>query len=122
MCHIRQQFIPPECERIPVQMERDEGDPVVSLRCTPDTVYVYQFNIENQIRDLLAEDIFHAVNPFGKYTSPENRYDEIHKSDWYQCTYDEQIDDPDHQVLLGLKIYTIHDSLSFFCWHEFTNR
>jgi hypothetical protein len=27
MGHIRQQFIPPECERIPVQMECDEGDP-----------------------------------------------------------------------------------------------
>jgi hypothetical protein len=43
MGHIRQQFIPPECERIPVQMERDEGDLEVSLRSTPDTVYVYHF-------------------------------------------------------------------------------
>jgi hypothetical protein len=29
MGHIWQQFIPPECERIPVQMERDEGVPEV---------------------------------------------------------------------------------------------
>jgi hypothetical protein len=78
-------------------MEHDEGDPEVSPQCTPDTVYVYQFNIENQIRDLLAEDIFNdvsnliinSVNPFGKYTSPDNRYDEIHSGDWYQCTYNE---------------------------------
>jgi hypothetical protein len=56
MGHIRQQFIPPECEWIPVQMECDEGDLEVSPRCTPYTVYVFRFNIENQIRDLLAED------------------------------------------------------------------
>jgi hypothetical protein len=91
MGHIRQQFIPPECERIPVQMEHDEGDPEDSLRSTLDTVYVYHFNIENQIRYLLAkEDIFsdtsnlviNPVNPFGKYTSPDNRYDEKTRQAW----------------------------------------
>jgi hypothetical protein len=115
MGQVRQQYIPPECERIPVQMERDEGDPEVSPRCTPYTVYVYRFNIENQIRDLLAEDIFNDVsnlvinplNPFGKYTPPDNRYDEIHSGDWYQRTYDERIVDSDHQILLGIKIYVV---------------
>jgi hypothetical protein len=62
---------------------------------------------------LLAEDIFNdasnlvinPVNPFGKCTPPDNRYDEIHSSDWYQGTYNERIDDPNHQVLLSIKIY-----------------
>jgi hypothetical protein len=81
MRHIREQFIPPECKQIPVEMERDEGDPEASLRCIPDTVYVYRFNVEQQIRDLLIEDIFNDVsnlvinpeNPFGQYQSPDNR-------------------------------------------------
>jgi hypothetical protein len=62
---------------------------------------------------LLAEDIFNdvsnlvinPVNPIGKYIPPDDRYDEIHSGDWYQRTYDERIVDPDHQALLGIKIY-----------------
>jgi hypothetical protein len=94
-------------------MEHDEGDPEASLRCIPDTVYVYRFNVEQQIRDLLAEDIFNDVsnlvinpeNPFGQYQSPDNRYDEINSGDWYKRTYEERITDPDNQVLLGIKLY-----------------
>jgi hypothetical protein len=113
MGKLRKQFIPPNVERIPVKMERDIGDPDVSLRCTPDTVHVYRFNIEEQIRQLLAEDLFNDVNnlvvnegnPFGKYVPPHNRYDEINSGDWYRRTYEERIKDPDNETLLCLKIY-----------------
>jgi hypothetical protein len=113
MGHIRSQFVPPDYERIPVQMERDEGDPEVSPCCTPEMVHVYRFNLEHQIKELLEEEIFkdasnlvvNPLNPYGKYVPPGNRYDEIHSGDWYCRTYDERIKDPNNEVLLALKIY-----------------
>jgi hypothetical protein len=111
--NIRHQYVAPSCERIPVPMERDEGDQEVSPRCTPDTVHIYRFNVEDQIRDLLAEDIFNDIsnlvvtpdNPYGKYIPPDNRYNEINSGDWYRRTFDEKVKDPDNESLLCLKIY-----------------
>jgi hypothetical protein len=121
---VRQQYIPPECERILVQMECDEGDLEVSPRCTPDTVYVYRFDIENQIRDLLAEDIFNDVsnlvinplNPFGKYPRQplSSAEDVIHCCSVRSFTYSPKQppslqdwsaayqEDPDTKILLDL--------------------
>jgi hypothetical protein len=43
MCHIREQFIPPECKQIPVEIKRNKSNPKALLRCTPDMAFVYCF-------------------------------------------------------------------------------
>lgn len=113
MSNLKKKFPFTNYETIPVELEKDNDlKDDECLRSKSETVNVYRFDVEKQIRDLIASEIFHDDNnlvinrksPFGKYVPEDGRYDEIHSGDWYNRTYDEYVRNED-DFLLAIKLY-----------------
>jgi hypothetical protein len=86
-------------------------------RDKPESVSVFRFDLQHQIKSLLSEPLFHDVSNlvvneqdlFGKYIPPDGVLDEIQSGAWYSRTYDKilsyHVNSDLPVMVLPLKLY-----------------